>query len=103
MTKDDDFEFRYIELLKNIYDEPLLKKPEKGKKPDFDKLEKNLIKSKKVKIENDYDKILNLGITKRQAHKILGEPQSDEGLLETYWIMDYKYIITGIGIKLMEF
>lgn len=85
MTKDDDFEFRYIELLKNIYDEPLLKKPEKGKKPDFDKLEKNLIKSKKVKIENDYDKILNLGITKRQAHKILGEPQSDEGLLETYW------------------
>lgn len=85
LTNDSEFEAKYIELLKNIYDEPTIEKPLKGKKPDFKKLDSNLKVAKKIKTEGEYTKILSLGTTKKQSHKILGEPQNDEGLLETYW------------------
>ena len=85
LTDDIEFEAKYIELLKNIYDEPNIEKPSKGKKPDFKKLNGNLKVSQKIKVEGEYRKILSLGTTKKQSQKILGEPQNDEGLLETYW------------------
>jgi hypothetical protein len=85
MTEETEFEARYIELLKNIYDEPIIQKPSKGKRPDFKKLDSTLKAAINVKSENDYSKILSLGTTKKQSHKILGDPQNDEELLETYW------------------
>lgn len=42
ITNDKLFEEKYLELLKNIYDEPLFPKPAKGDRPDFKKLEKQL-------------------------------------------------------------
>lgn len=85
LTDDSEFEANYIDLLKNIYDEPTIEKPVKGKKPNFKKLDINFKVAQKIKIEGEYTKILSLGTTKKQSHKILGEPQNDEGLLETYW------------------
>lgn len=84
MNNDKEFERNYLELLKNIYDEPLIPKPKKGRKPDFKSLEKNLDKKEKSP-STDYKKILSLGTTKRQTHKILGEPQDTNPLAETYW------------------
>jgi hypothetical protein len=84
MTNDKEFEHRYLELLKNIYNEPLIQKPAKGKRPNFKSLEKNLQKVEETN-STDYGKVLTLGITKRQTHKILGEPQEANQLAETYW------------------
>lgn len=84
MSNDKDFERNYLELLKNIYNEPLIQKPQKGKKPNFKSLEKNLEKSQNSN-NTDYKKVLSLGITKNQTHKILGEPQDANPLAETYW------------------
>lgn len=72
-----DFEKKYIELLKNIYDEPVNPKPPIGKKPDF-------INEKSIpnEIAND---VLKLGLSKTQVHKIIGTPDTNNALVETYW------------------
>lgn len=84
MSTDNEFERKYLELLKNIYDEPLIKKPQKGKKPNFNTLEKKLEKIQSINTI-DYKTILSLSSTKKQTHKILGEPQDVDYLAETYW------------------
>lgn len=81
LSIDNTFEEKYLELLKNIYDEPLITKPAKGKKPDFKKLERQIVKQKDTGIS----KVLNLGISKKVCRKILGEPQNEMDLIDTYW------------------
>ena len=84
MRNDDDFEKNYIELLQNIYDEPTIQRPSIGIKPDFKKLKYN---NSSLKLEQNlnFNNVLELGLTKKQTHKILGKPETDEGILETYW------------------
>lgn len=78
IRNDSDFEKKYIELLKNIYDEPIIPRPPLGKKPDF-------IKSNSETKKTDFDKVLDLGISKKRVHKILGKPDTIDLLVETYW------------------
>ena len=81
-VRDDKmFEVRYLELLKNIYDEPILVKPVKGKRPNFKKLEKQI----NSKLEPEYIKVLKLGLTRKECRKILGEPQNEIDLADTFW------------------
>lgn len=81
ITNDNLFEEKYLELLKNIYDEPIIHKPQKGKRPDFKKLEKQVLN----KNEPNYIKIINLGLKRKVCRKILGEPQNELYLADTFW------------------
>lgn len=78
IRNDSDFEIKYIELLKNIYDEPINPKPAIGKKPDF-------VNEKHIPAEQISNNFLKLGLSKRQVHKILGTPDTNNILVETYW------------------
>ncbi|MBW1656885.1 SEFIR domain-containing protein [Flavobacterium quisquiliarum] len=78
LRNDNSFEQLYVELLKNIYDEPINSKPSLGKKPDFVN-SKPLPKMKTVK------DILELGLSRNQAKKILGKPDTDGTVVQTYW------------------
>ncbi|MDI5887594.1 toll/interleukin-1 receptor domain-containing protein [Flavobacterium yafengii] len=75
---DGEFERKYIELLKNIYDEPLNPKPPLGKKPNFTDAKS----ISKIKTITD---VLGLGLSRTQVHKILGKPDTKDVLIETYW------------------
>ncbi|RKS92675.1 SEFIR domain-containing protein [Flavobacterium limicola] len=75
---DGEFERKYIELLKNIYDEPLNPKPPLGKKPNFTDAKP----ISKIKTMTD---VLGLGLSRAQVHKILGKPDTKDALIETYW------------------
>lgn len=81
LSTDKTFEEKYIELLKNIYDEPIIRKPPKGNKPDFKNLEKRHIRKDVIDSEN----ILKLGVSKEYCRKTLGEPQNENGLVDTFW------------------
>lgn len=81
ISDDSLFEEKYLELLKNIYDEPLLIKPKQGKRPNFQKLE-NQIQNRNIP---DYDKIMKLGLTRENCRKILGDPQNEHDLADTFW------------------
>lgn len=81
LTDEKLFEEKYLEFLKNIYDEPLLSKPQKGKRPNFKKLEKQIFN----KNLPEYSKVLKLGITRKACRKILGDPQNELDLADTFW------------------
>lgn len=81
LTFEELFEIKYLELLKNIYDEPIINKPIKGERPNFKILEKQISN----KNETDYSKILNLGLSKNDCRNILGDPQNESDLTDSFW------------------
>jgi hypothetical protein len=79
MVNDLTFEQDYIELLRNIYDDPAIKKPPLGKKPNFEQTT-GVSQTPKPEIS-----LFDLDFTHEAVHDLLGPPQLTSGLIETYW------------------
>ena len=78
MVNDKIFEDNYIKLLKNIYNEPELKKPLIGKKPNFNELNQST-----QKLNNS--SIIELGDSKEIVRNKLGNPQEETHLTDVFW------------------
>jgi hypothetical protein len=81
MSSDILFENRYLELLRGIYDEPVVVKPQLGTKPSFPKVSQNKESSPKKSTAT----VFELGWSKKKTKKVLGKAQVYDGLQEQYW------------------